>query len=87
LSKAPNRTPWDGIIVSDPDVCMGKVRIAGTRHYIDHLLASIEEGASFDDIISDYPGLTRTQLQAMLGFTRDLVAGKRNRLKGEVKHD
>jgi uncharacterized protein (DUF433 family) len=66
---------------------MGKVRIAGTRHYIDHLLASIEEGASFDDIISDYPGLTRTQLQAMLGFTRDLVAGKRNRLKGEVKHD
>ena len=87
MSKAPDRTPWDGIIVTDDHTCMGKVRIAGSRHYIDHLLACIEGGASFDDLLTDYPGLKRNQLQAMIGFTRDLVAAKRNRLKGELKHD
>jgi uncharacterized protein (DUF433 family) len=86
MTRAPDRTPWDGIIVTNKDTCMGKVRIAGTRHYIDHLLALIEGGASFDNILEDFPELDRTQLQAMMGFTRDLVAAKRNRLKGE-RHD
>jgi uncharacterized protein (DUF433 family) len=87
VSNAPDRTSWDGVIVTDAETCMGKVRIAGTRHYIDHLLASIEQGASFGDLLTDYPDITRAQLQAMIGFTRDLVAAKRNRLKGELKHD
>ncbi|MBX9880999.1 MAG: DUF433 domain-containing protein [Sphingomonas sp.] len=83
MSKAPNRTPWDGIIVTDPEVCMGKVRIAGTRLYIDLLLAMIEGGANFDEIIKTYPGVTKAELMAMMGFVRDLVAAKRNRLKGD----
>ncbi len=83
MSKAPDRTPWDGIIVTDADICFGKVRIAGTRHYIDHLLGIIEAGGSFNDILEDYPDLTTAQLAAMMGFVRDMVAAKRNRLKGE----
>lgn len=83
MVRAPDRTPWDSIIVTDEDTCMGKVRIAGTPHYIDHLLALIERGASFDGILADYPELNLVQLQAMMGFTRDLNAAKRNRLKGE----
>ena len=84
MSKAPDRTPWDGIIVTDAGVCFGKARIAGTRHYIDHLLGRIEHGSSLDDILEDYPGLTRAQLQAIMGFVRDLVAAKRNRLRGQL---
>ncbi len=87
VSNIPDRTAWVDVIVTDADICMGKVRIAGTRHYIDHLLARIEEGASFDDILLDYPDLTRMQLKAIIGFTRELVAAKRNRLKGKLKHD
>ena len=87
MPKAQDRTPWDGIIVTDDDTCMGKVRIAGTRHYLDHLLARIESGGSFDDLLADFPNLKRNQLQAMMGFTRDLVAAKRNRLKGEHSND
>ena len=83
MTKAPDRTPWDGVIVTDPEVCMGKPRIAGTRHYIDHLLAQIEVGRSFDDLLSDYPDLQRGQLEAMIGFVRDLAAAKRNKLKSE----
>lgn len=79
--------PWDGIIVTDDHTCMGKPRIARTRHYIDHLLSRIQGGASFDDLLADYPSLKRNQLQAMIGFTRDLVAAKRNRLKGASQYD
>ena len=86
MSKASDRTPWDGVIVTDPEVCFGKPRIVGTRHYIDHILAKIEAGNSFDDVLVDYPELEREQLQAMMGFVRDLVAAKRNKLKSE-SHD
>ena len=84
MTKAPDRTPWDEIIVTDLEVCFGKARIAGTRYYIDFFLALIAGGASFDTILADYPTLTRAELQAMMGFVRDLVAAKRNRLKGEL---
>ena len=80
------RTPWFDSIVTDPDVCFGKVRIAGTRHYIDHLLGLIESGCSFDDILADYPDLKREELKAMMGFVRDTVASKRNGLKGEHRN-
>jgi uncharacterized protein (DUF433 family) len=83
MSKAPDRTPWDGVIVTDPDVCFGKPRIAGTRMHVDVILAWIEGGASMEDILLEYPDLTRAQFQAAIGFARDLVAGKRNRLRGE----
>lgn len=83
MSKAPDRTPWDGIIVTDADTCFGKARIAGTRIYVDLLLACVEGGMSMNDILEAYPGITRDQAKAAFGFARDLVAGKRNRLKGD----
>ncbi len=87
MSKAPDRTPWDGIVVTDADTCFGKARIAGTRIYVDLLLAAVEGGMSIDDILEQYPGITRDQFKAALGFARDLVAGKRNRLKGDPSRE
>jgi uncharacterized protein (DUF433 family) len=87
MSKARDRTPWDGVIVTDSDTCFGKARIAGTRMYVDFILQLLEGGASIDDILKDYPQLTRGELQAAIGFARDLVAAKRNRLKGETRRE
>jgi uncharacterized protein (DUF433 family) len=81
MTKAPDRTPWDGIIVTDAGTCFGKARIAGTRMYLDHFLAHLEHGGSIDSYLADYDHISRGQLQAAIGFTRDLVAAKRNRLK------
>ncbi len=81
-----DRTPWYGVIVTDPDICSGKVRITRTRHYIDFLVAMIEGGYSFDYILAEYPQLERAQLEAMMGFVRDLVAAKWNGLKGDRRH-
>jgi uncharacterized protein (DUF433 family) len=86
MSKAPDRTPWDGIIVTDADTCFGKARIAGTRLYVDIILQWIEHGSSLDDLVREYPEVSRSQFQAAIGFARDLVAAKRNRLKGERRH-
>jgi len=81
-----DRTPWYGTIVTDPDTCFGKARITGTRYYVDFLLAMIEGGCSLDDVLAEYPDLERAQLKAMMGFVRDLVAAKRNGLKGDRPH-
>ena len=83
MAKEINLTPWDGIIVTGDNTCFGKVPIAGTRHSIDHPLVMIEGGQSFDGILETSPGLARPQLAATMGFLRDFVAGKRNRLKGD----
>ena len=40
---------------------------------------------SIDEVLEAFPGITREQVKAAVGFTRDLVAGKRNRLRGERK--
>jgi uncharacterized protein (DUF433 family)/N-acetylglutamate synthase-like GNAT family acetyltransferase len=78
-----DRTSWYGIIVTDPAVCAGKPRFARTRHYIDVLLAYLEAGKSFDDIVEEYSDLNKEQLAAMMGFVRDVVAAKRNQLKSD----
>ena len=57
MAKAPDRTPWDGIIMTDADTCFGKARIAGTRIYVDLLLGCVEGGMSIDDILDAYRGL------------------------------
>ena len=77
------RTPWYGTIVTDPHVCVGKPRIAGTRLYLDILLSYLEAGSDFDKILEAYPQLTKGQLAAMMGFVRDVVASKRNLLKSD----
>jgi uncharacterized protein (DUF433 family) len=85
MTKAPDRTPWDGTIVTDAEICFGKPRIAGTRIYVDLILQYLEGGLSIDDILEAYPGIKREQVKAAIGFARDLVAAKRNRLKGAWK--
>lgn len=55
-------------IVVDPRIMVGKPCIRGTRlpvHYVVGLLAS---GATFDDILDEYRGLTRDDILACLAF-------------------
>lgn len=63
-----NRQALLGRIVVDPKVMVGKPCIQGTRlpvHYVVGLLAS---GATFDDILDEYGGLTREDILACLAF-------------------
>jgi len=65
-------TDWRDHIVSTPDVLRGKPRIKGSRIPVSLILGYLAAGSTFDDIISEFPDLTREQIAACLNYARDL---------------
>lgn len=55
-------------IVSDPAVMVGKPVIKGTRLTVDYILNLLAHGSTVDDILDEYEGLTREDVQACLLF-------------------
>lgn len=55
-------------ITTDPAILGGKPVIAGTRIGVDLILEKLSDGSSIDDILNDYPHLTRAQVVAALAY-------------------
>jgi len=55
-------------IARDPQVCGGEPVVAGTRVTIRTILASLADGMSTEEIIADFPSLTRESVRAVLAF-------------------
>jgi uncharacterized protein (DUF433 family) len=59
-------------IVSTPDTCGGKPRIAGTRIQVKHVAVMHErEGMPPEQIVSEYPHLTLADIYAALAYYHD----------------
>lgn len=56
----------------DPNICHGKPVIRGTRVLVSNILGALASGESFEDIIADYPGITREDILAALSFGSNL---------------
>ena len=52
----------------DPRVCGGEPVIKGTRVTLRTLLASLGECSTLDEILADYPSITRDDLRAVIAF-------------------
>ncbi len=52
----------------DPKVCGGDTVFRGTRVSLRTVLASLAEGASVDEILADFPSLTREDVRAAIAF-------------------
>lgn len=63
---------WKDYIVSTPDVLRGKPRIKGTRIPVSLILGYLAEGYSFEEIIKEFPELTKEQIAACLDYAREL---------------
>jgi uncharacterized protein (DUF433 family) len=50
------------------EVCAGETVIKGTRVTVRTLLASLAEGASVDDILKDFPTVSREAMRAVIAF-------------------
>lgn len=50
------------------DVCGGETVIKGTRVTVRTLLASLAEGASVDEILKDFPTVSREAMRAVIAF-------------------
>ena len=60
-------------IALDPKVMIGKPTIRGTRLTVEFILNLLAHGATFEEIILEYKGLTKEDIQACLLFaTRSL---------------
>jgi uncharacterized protein (DUF433 family) len=55
-------------ITRDPKVCGGQPVIKGTRVLLRTLLASLAEGASTEEILQDFPTLTKEDMRAVIAF-------------------
>ena len=56
------------LIVSDPNVMLGKPVLAGTRITVEHVMREMAAGATIDQILAQHPNLTRKQVQAAIEY-------------------
>ncbi|MEL7357332.1 MAG: DUF433 domain-containing protein [Cyanobacteria bacterium J06634_6] len=61
-------------ISSDLSVVAGKPVIKGTRLSVDFILKLLAHGASFDEIMEEYQGVSVQDIQACLLFASQAIA-------------
>lgn len=55
-------------ITTDPAVMVGKPVIQGTRLTVDYILNLLAHGATYEEILGEYEGLTQADIHACLLF-------------------
>ena len=55
-------------ITIDPEVCGGRPIVAGTRMRVTDVLDALADGAGIDELLGDFPYLTREDVQACLAY-------------------
>lgn len=53
-------------IVSDPEVCHGRPRVAGTRVRVIDVLDALGAGDTIEELVGDFPYLTREDVLACI---------------------
>ncbi len=64
---------WQDHIESTPNVLRGKPRVKGTRIPVSLILGYLASGNTADQIISEFPDLTRDHICACLDYARALA--------------
>ena len=62
----------EGRIIVDPRIMVGKPIIKGTRIPVDAIIRRLAEGLSIDEILEEYPMLTREDIKAALRYAADV---------------
>jgi uncharacterized protein (DUF433 family) len=68
---------WRDRIVLDPITLAGKPLVRSTRLAVEFIVGLFAQGWSEDDILRNYPGLTREDLLACLAYARERLASER----------
>jgi uncharacterized protein (DUF433 family) len=55
-------------IVVDPEICNGRPVVRGTRITAQTVLEFLAAGDSVEDVIEEYPTLTRADVQACMNY-------------------
>ncbi|MBO9590583.1 DUF433 domain-containing protein [Devosia sp.] len=65
--------PREPRIVSTPGVCGGRPRLLGTRLTVHDILGALAAGDTIDELLVDFPDLTREDFSAVLRYAADLL--------------
>ncbi len=55
-------------ILIDPNVCHGKPVVKGTRVLISNILSSLANGETIEDILKEYPNISKEDVYAAIAF-------------------
>jgi len=64
----------------DPNIMLGKPVIRGTRIPVEMILRKMSQNISVEEILADYPRLTRKDIQAVLEYAAESVSVEEIRL-------
>lgn len=64
-------------IVIDPEICHGKLSIRGLRYTVEMILELLSSGMTTKEILTDYEGLEREDILAVLELATKLSQTKR----------
>ncbi len=54
--------------IRDPEICGGETTFRGTRVLLRTVLADLADGATIDQILTDFPSLTDLHVRAAIAF-------------------
>ena len=61
------------LIISNPNVMMGKPVVAGTRITVELILEKLAAGETIEQLLEAHPRLTREAIQAALTFAAEAL--------------
>jgi uncharacterized protein (DUF433 family) len=59
-------------ITINPQICFGKPCIRGTRIWVSLILDFLASGATFDEVLEDYPQLKREDVLAAIAYGAEM---------------
>jgi uncharacterized protein (DUF433 family) len=71
-------------ITIDPHVCFGKPCIRGHRIWVSLILDFLARGMSPEEVLADYPDLTREDILACIAYGADMARDRYLDLPAEV---
>lgn len=64
---------WQDYVSVDPLICHGQACIKGTRIMVSVVLDNLAAGLTADEILVDYPALSREAIHASIAYAAELA--------------
>lgn len=64
---------WKTHIETNDEVLAGKPTIKGTRLSVEHIINLLAEGWTEQQLIENYPRLTKENLQAVFSYIKEII--------------
>jgi len=68
-----SRINWKNFVTIDLEIHHGEPCIKGTRIPVAMLVGSIADGLTIEEVIKEYPQITREAVQAALAYAADVL--------------